>query len=34
LDILASLGVDHTDDEETTVGAIRAHLIRLNHLGS
>jgi len=26
LDILTRLGVDHTDDEETTVAAIRAHL--------
>jgi tetratricopeptide (TPR) repeat protein len=26
LDILTGLGVDHTDDEETTVEAIRAHL--------
>jgi tetratricopeptide (TPR) repeat protein len=27
LDILTRLGVDHTDDEETTVPAIRAHLV-------
>jgi DNA-binding SARP family transcriptional activator/tetratricopeptide (TPR) repeat protein len=30
LDILLCLGVDHTDDEEATVAAIRAHLERLS----
>jgi DNA-binding SARP family transcriptional activator/tetratricopeptide (TPR) repeat protein len=30
LDILTGLGVDHTDDEETTVAAIRAHLAGLD----
>jgi tetratricopeptide (TPR) repeat protein len=31
MDILAGLGVDHTDDEETTSAAIRTHLTRLDH---
>jgi tetratricopeptide (TPR) repeat protein len=29
LDILARLGIDHTDDEDTTVTAISAHLVTL-----
>jgi tetratricopeptide (TPR) repeat protein/DNA-binding SARP family transcriptional activator/DNA-binding transcriptional regulator YiaG len=31
LDILTSLGVDHTDEEETSVAAIRTHLTNLGH---
>jgi tetratricopeptide (TPR) repeat protein/transcriptional regulator with XRE-family HTH domain len=31
LDILTRIGVDHTDDEETTVAAIRSHLANLGH---
>jgi DNA-binding SARP family transcriptional activator/Tfp pilus assembly protein PilF len=29
LDILTRLGIDHTDDEETTLAAVRAHLANL-----
>ncbi len=31
LDILNRLGVNHTDDEETTVAAIRTHLTNVDH---
>jgi tetratricopeptide (TPR) repeat protein/transcriptional regulator with XRE-family HTH domain len=31
LDILTRLGIDHTDEEETTVAAIRTHLANLDH---
>ncbi len=31
LDILTRLGIDHTDDEETTTAAIRTHIANLGH---
>ena len=32
LDILTDLGIDHTDDEETTTAAIRAHLASIEQV--